>query len=114
VTAFDLEDVRARRVATGSPYLEFVRTTDLSVGLYELPAGGVDRQSPHTEDEIYYVVRGAATIRVDSTEHRVGPGSIIFVPAGVVHQFHDIEADLVIVVAFGPAEASRRGADGSD
>ncbi|MCK7526822.1 MAG: cupin domain-containing protein [Ignavibacteriales bacterium] len=30
----------------------------MSMGLYVLPTGGGDPQSPHTEDEVYYVVSG--------------------------------------------------------
>ena len=35
------------------------------------------------------------------------PGSIVFVATGVPHTFHDIREDLVLFVAFGPAEGSR-------
>jgi quercetin dioxygenase-like cupin family protein len=34
----------------------------------------------------------------------VGAGSIIFVPAMIEHRFHDIEEELMILVAFSPAE----------
>ena len=33
---------------------------DLSLGTYSIPAGGLDDQSPHTEDEIYVVQSGKA------------------------------------------------------
>ena len=105
--AFELADLLAQRAATGRPYLEFQRAPDLSVGLYVLPAGGVDRQGPHAEDEVYWVVSGRALIRVADEDRTVGPGSLVFVGAGVAHQFHAIEEELVILVAFGPAEGSR-------
>lgn len=105
--AFDIEDLLARRAASGRPYLEFQRSADLSTGLYVLPAGGVDRQEPHTEDEVYWVVAGRGTIRVGEEERPVGTGSIVFVAAGVEHRFHSIEAELQVLVAFGPAEGTR-------
>ena len=37
---------------------EFLRVTDFSVGLYVIRAGGVDPQSPHHEDEIYFILSG--------------------------------------------------------
>jgi len=104
--AFELADLRATRLASGRRYLEFLRSEDLSVGLYELPARGIDPQGPHTEDEVYYVIEGRAMISVGDEERAVGPGSVVFVSAGVVHRFHDIDEDLVILVAFGPAEGS--------
>ncbi len=105
--AFDLDDLRSERLTSGRSYLDFVRSGDLSVGLYELPAGGVDPQGPHTEDEVYYVVSGRAWITVGDEERAVGPGSVVFVDAGAIHRFHDIEEDLSLLVAFGPAEGSR-------
>jgi mannose-6-phosphate isomerase-like protein (cupin superfamily) len=104
---FALADLAARRAEADQPYLEFLRVPDLSVGLYVLPAGGVDRQRPHTEDEVYYVIAGRARFTVGGEEQDVRAGSILFVRATLAHRFHDIEEDLVVLVAFGPAEGSR-------
>jgi mannose-6-phosphate isomerase-like protein (cupin superfamily) len=105
--ALELADIEARRVATGEPYLEFFSVPDLSVGLYALAAGALDRQQPHTEDEVYYVISGRGRITVGDEVRAVGPGSVVFVAATVAHRFHDILEDLTILVAFGPAEGSR-------
>ena len=45
--AFTLPELEQQRQANGRPYLEFLRAASLSLGLYELPAGGVDLQKPH-------------------------------------------------------------------
>jgi quercetin dioxygenase-like cupin family protein len=105
--AFELADLRAARRTAERRYLEFIKSADLSIGIYELPAGGVDPQGPHTEDEAYYVTSGRATVLVGEENRPVMPGSVVFVAANVVHRFHHIEEDLVILVAFGPAEGSR-------
>jgi mannose-6-phosphate isomerase-like protein (cupin superfamily) len=88
-------------------YIEQLRVPDLSVGTYSIPAGGVDDQSPHAEDEIYVVTSGRATITTDSGTATVGPGDVIFVPAGERHRFVDIVEDLALLVIFGPAYRSR-------
>ena len=105
--AFDLQELSRRRAADGRPYLEFLRVPDLSAGLYEIPAGGADLQSPHTEDELYYVAAGRATIRVGEEDRLVGPGSLVFVAATVPHRFHSIIENLSVLVVFGPAEHGR-------
>ena len=105
--AFEISDLMNRRAAQGVKYLEFVRETDLSLGLYTLPAGGSDLQQPHTEDEVYYVVRGRAQITVGDEDRAVEPGSIVYVKANVPHRFHAITEELSVLVAFGPAEYSR-------
>jgi GrpB-like predicted nucleotidyltransferase (UPF0157 family)/quercetin dioxygenase-like cupin family protein len=86
-------------------YEEQLRVTDLSVGTYSIPAGGVDGQQPHNEDEIYVVTAGRARFVADSGEAEVAPGSVIYVPAGETHRFVDITEDLVVL--FAPPEGSR-------
>ncbi|GGO61721.1 cupin domain-containing protein [Nonomuraea cavernae] len=88
-------------------WVEHFKVSDLSVGTYCIPAGGVDNQSPHTEDEIYVVTSGRARIVTPSDEAEVGPGAVIFVPAGEEHRFVDITEDLALLVVFGPAYGSR-------
>jgi mannose-6-phosphate isomerase-like protein (cupin superfamily) len=102
---FNIGELQKRRAQGGKPYLEFLRVPALSAGIYALPAEGKDSQSPHKEDELYYVVRGRARMRVASEEHEISEGSVIFVAAGVQHYFHEIEEELVVLVFFAPAES---------
>jgi mannose-6-phosphate isomerase-like protein (cupin superfamily) len=78
----------------------------MSAGLYVLPAGGADPQSPHNEDEMYYVVRGKAWMKVGAESQPVGSGSVIFVERRVEHSFCDITEELVVLVFFAPAETT--------
>jgi mannose-6-phosphate isomerase-like protein (cupin superfamily) len=98
-----IAQLRSMQALHGKPYLEFLRVASMSAGLYILPAGGTDPQSPHNEDEMYYVVRGRAHIRVGSEDHAVVEGTMIFVEAGVEHRFHDIFEELVVLVFFAAA-----------
>jgi len=92
---------------TANDWVEHLRVPDLSVGTYCIPAGGVDDQSPHTEDEIYVVTGGRARIVTPDGDAAVGPGAVIFVPAGEEHRFADVTEDLTLLVVFGPAYGSR-------
>ncbi len=100
-----IEDAIAR---SGRAYKEFVRSADLSAGVYMLKAGAVDGQSQHAEDEIYYVVRGRAAFQAGGRKEAVGPGTVLFVAANEEHRFVDIAEDLVVLVIFGPAEYARQ------
>jgi mannose-6-phosphate isomerase-like protein (cupin superfamily) len=106
--AFELAELLAERARQRTPYGEFVRSPDLSVGLYVLPAGSTDPQQPHTEDEVYYVARGRGQIAVAGESRAVQAGTTIYVPAHAPHHFHSIEEDLAIIVFFAPAEYTRR------
>jgi mannose-6-phosphate isomerase-like protein (cupin superfamily) len=101
----DLPAVSVERARAGKLYLEFLRVPALSAGVYVLPAGGSDLQKPHKEDEVYYVVRGSARMRVGSEEQAVKAGSVIFVAAEVEHRFFDIREELEVLVFFAPAES---------
>lgn len=99
---WQLEDVHK----AGKQYAEFLRVDSMSAGVYRLPAGGIDTQEPHTEDEVYYVVSGRGQIFVGGENRAVQAGSTIFVAARVEHRFHNIEEDLTLLVFFAPAEYS--------
>lgn len=86
-----------------------LRVDALSAGVYELSAGSDDRQKPHTEDEVYVVLRGQAQFTLDGHTVAVTIGSFLYVPAGVPHRFHDIEESLVVLVLFAPAEGTGAG-----
>jgi mannose-6-phosphate isomerase-like protein (cupin superfamily) len=96
-------------VPEGEPnqYREHLRVPDLSVGTYCIPVGGKDGQQPHSEDEIYVVLRGRARLVGKAGEVAVGPGSVVYVPADESHEFTDVSEDLSVLVVFAPAESPR-------
>ncbi len=106
--AFELVQLIRKRKQANKAYLEFLKVRDLSMGIYRLPAGGTDPQSPHTEDEVYFVVEGRSKITVGGEERPVQAGSIVYVAKNVQHKFHSIEQDLTALVFFAPAEYSNK------
>ncbi len=102
---FALDQLLAKRLQAGRSYLEFLRIPAISAGVYVLPPRARDPQKPHKEDEIYYVIRGKAKMRLGTEERSVGEESVIHVEAGLEHRFFDIEEELVVLVIFAPAES---------
>jgi mannose-6-phosphate isomerase-like protein (cupin superfamily) len=101
---FEIDGVEAARSALSEQYHEFLRRDSMSAGLYVLRTREQDPQTPHGQDELYYVVSGRGRIRVHEHDRPVGPGSIVFVAAGVEHRFHTITSDLTVLVVFAPPE----------
>ena len=97
--------------AAGDPnsYVEHVRSAALSLGTYCIPAGGVDDQVPHAEDEVYVVLAGRGSFTGAGTTVAVGPGSVLWVPAGEEHRFHDVAEDLAVLAVFAPPYSGRAG-----
>ena len=71
---------------------------------------GVDTQTPHRQDEVYFVVRGEGYFVNGPDRHRFGPGHLLFVSSGVEHRFEDFTDDLAVwVVFYGPDGGEREG-----
>lgn len=69
-----IEGAGAWRAPAAAPndWVEHLKVADLSVGTYCIPAGGFVDQSPHSEDEIYVVTAGRATIVTPAASAEVG------------------------------------------
>ena len=98
---FELGKLLEKKAGMTFPYLEFVRAPSLSCGIYTLESGAKDLQGPHDEDEVYFVIKGRARIRVGDEEEEVGAGSLIYVAATSEHRFVEIEEDITLLVFFG-------------
>jgi mannose-6-phosphate isomerase-like protein (cupin superfamily) len=102
---FQLPELLAKAGPGGVGLHELLRTPSINCAIYHLPAGSKDMQSAHEEDELYLVLRGRARLRVESHEHPVQEGTLMYVRAACGHAFFDIEEDLAVLVFFGVAPA---------
>ena len=106
---FEMAEIVARRRDAGKPWLEFLRADSLSMGLYVLAAGARDLQSPHSEDEVYYIISGRGMLRIAQNDHPIQPGTVLFVAAGEEHRFHSISEEMTAIVFFAPAAGPKAG-----
>ena len=104
MNAFEYGEISQQQAEGGNPYLQFLNEGTMSLGLYVLEAGSTDTQSPHAEDEIYYVLAGRAKLEVEGKRQAIEPGSIAFVAKLAEHHFVDIVEDLELLVIFSPPE----------
>ena len=103
---FQQGELLAMREESELAYLNFLKVDSLRCGIYSLKAGAFDGQSPHDDDEVYYIMKGKGVLRVESDDLPIKPGSIVYVRAGIEHQFHSIEQELTMLVFF--AERPKR------
>jgi mannose-6-phosphate isomerase-like protein (cupin superfamily) len=103
--AFHAKELAGRLGASGELWMEFLRVPAMSAGVYRLAAGQDDPQTPHHEDEIYYVLSGRGVLRTGDREVLADEGSILFVEAEADHRFEHITEDLTVLVFFAPAES---------
>lgn len=102
--AFTLEELEGQMKESGRPWLLFLKVSSLSTGIYALKVGATDRQKPHDQDEVYYVLKGKAKFEAGEEKTNLAVGSILFVKAHVPHRFYDIEEDLEVLVFFSAAK----------
>lgn len=86
-----------------------IASNDLSAGWVVIPARADERLEEHLTPELYRIIEGAAVVEVAGVRHVVGPGSTVFVPAGVPHHIVDVTEDLGMIVAM-PRERDPRAA----
>ncbi len=106
--SFELSHVLADLDFSQRPWLEFLRVSSMSMGVYQLKAGEPDRQQPHTEDEVYFVVAGKGRFQAGTETCAVEPGRILYVPRGIAHRFQEITEGLTLLVFFAPPEGSQK------
>ena len=106
--AFALADLLAGLAGDRHDFAEFFRAPggSLSLTIARWPAGSVDDQTQHTEDEVYYVASGRARLTIADETIPVAPGTVAFVAAGVEHRFSEIAEDLEVLVFWSPARHS--------
>jgi len=64
---------------------------------------GRDEQTPHEQDEVYFVASGSGWFVNGEHRHPFAPGDVLFVPAHRSHRFEDFDDDLgAWVVFYGP------------
>jgi mannose-6-phosphate isomerase-like protein (cupin superfamily) len=81
-------------------FADFLNTKHLDAGIIRLREDQKDTQGTHPLDELYYVIEGNGYIRLNGKNHRVGKGTIIFVPADTEHNFHGNRGDLIVLYIF--------------
>ena len=69
---------------------------------YYAPAGH-DPQTPHEQDEVYFIHRGTGELVIGGERHSFKAGDCLFVAAGVAHRFENFSSDFgTWVVFWGP------------
>jgi mannose-6-phosphate isomerase-like protein (cupin superfamily) len=92
-----------------------VPLTKLELAYCVFPPGETAEEHRHLwTEEIYYVVSGTGSVRVDDESYRVEKGTSIALPVGVWHQMVNDSAELLCFVSvnscpYDPQDVHHRG-----
>lgn len=82
-------------------FVELFQHGSLTIELYR--PDKIDKQTPHTRDEVYIIASGNGTFYYDGVRKKFITGDFLFVSAGVEHRFEDFSDDFSTWVMFyGP------------
>jgi mannose-6-phosphate isomerase-like protein (cupin superfamily) len=92
---------RTEQWPQGERFTQALKHGSMSLELYN-PVGH-DPQTPHQQDELYFIYSGEGQITIGSERYHCVPGDAFFVHAGVEHRFEEFSEDFVTWVVFwGP------------
>lgn len=89
------------RYPEGAPFATVMTGGTMRVEVFA--PRGVDLQTSHTQDELYFVQRGTGEIVINGQRFDAAAGDAFFVAAHVEHRFENFSEDFVTwVVFYGP------------
>jgi mannose-6-phosphate isomerase-like protein (cupin superfamily) len=101
---FSIPHVRTRLEENGGGWEVVHESPNLEVGVLVRIAPTPDPPVRHTNDEVYVILEGEATLEVEGERRRLEPGDAAFVAAGKEHHFVDYHLISVLVVFTPPAQ----------
>ena len=79
-----------------------------SMSLILFAPEGKDYQTPHTQDELYFVVDGSGVLEVEGKQFDFNQGDALFVKAGETHKFTKISKGLKMWAVFWGQEGGEK------
>ena len=71
-----------------------------SMSLIVFAPKDTDYQTPHAQDELYFVIKGSGVFELAGEPLEFVSGDVLFVPAGTRHKFVQFAPDLVLWAVF--------------
>ena len=86
-----IEGAKKALTVASDPFVVMLKDKGMQVE-YFAPKG-TDRQTPHTQDELYVITSGTSEFLRDDEMVRCKTGDVLFVPAGIAHRFQNFSND---------------------
>lgn len=81
----------------------FLNRKNIAAGVLVLEPGEEDTQTPHDDDEVYFVIRGDGYLKIDGKDYAVSEGMAYYVQKDIPHKFFGNKKELVVLYFFsGP------------
>jgi len=98
---FDLSTYLEKINKSSSYFHTFINRDSLAAGVLVLQPGEEDTQTPHSSDEVYYVIEGNGFLKIKNKNYKVSKDKLFFVAKDVEHYFHGNTKELKVLYFFG-------------
>jgi len=90
------------KINKGNSYFHtFINRDSLAAGVLVLQPDEEDTQTPHSSDEVYYVIEGNGFLKIKNKNYKVSKDKLFFVAKDVEHYFHGNTKELKVLYFFG-------------
>jgi len=86
---------------SSSYFHTFINRDSLAAGVLVLQPDEEDTQTPHSSDEVYYVIEGNGFLKIKNKNYKVSKDKLFFVAKDVEHYFHGNTKELKVLYFFG-------------
>ena len=104
----DFCDVEAQPVYEGVTMRVAIGPDDgapiFNMRVFDVPPGGSTPHHSHWWEHEVFVLSGQGTVTTDGGDLPVGHGSVVYVPGGAMHQFHNTGDDVLRFICLVPQE----------
>ena len=98
---FDLSTYLEKIKKSSSYFHTFINRDSLAAGVLVLQPGEEDMQTPHENDEVYYIISGNGFLKIKDKDYKVSKDKLFFVAKDVEHCFHGNTKELKVLYFFG-------------
>ena len=101
---FNLSTYLEKIKKSSSYFHTFINRSSLATGVLVLQPGEEDTQTPHSIDEVYYVISGNGFLKIKDKDYSVSKDKLFFVAKNVEHFFHSNTKELKVLYFFGGSD----------
>ena len=98
---YDLDTYLEKIKNDDSYFQTFINKDSLAAGVLVLKPGEEDTQTPHSSDEVYYIISGNGFLKIKDKDYKVSKDKLFFVAKDVKHFFHGNTKKLKVLYFFG-------------
>ena len=102
---YDLTTYLEKIENSSSYFSTFIDKESLAAGVLLLKPGESDTQTPHENDEIYFIISGDGFLKIKNKDYEISKNRLFFVAKNVKHFFHGNTEELKVLYFFGGSDS---------